>query len=109
MGVLSRQLLAWRVPRSSREIVRSAVGLAVVLPAIGLLVLAGVMMADGGASGVLAGLFVAALAIGLLLVALGMTYAPVSIAKLLEDEEDEHESPAEPGTNGHDLDDEGPP
>ena len=100
MGVLSWQLLAALVPRSSREIVRSAVGLAVVAPAVGLLVLAVTLMRSGGASGVLAGFFVGLLAFGLLAVALGMTYAPVSIAKLLEDDEADAREEDPPGANG---------
>jgi hypothetical protein len=88
------------VSRSPRELVRTAVGLAFVAPAIGLLVLAVTLMMDGGASGVFAGLFVALLALVLLAGALGMTYAPVSIAKLLEDDE-EPASEAGVGTNGN--------
>lgn len=101
MGVISCQPVGADVPRSPRQLVRTAVGLAVVAPAIGLLVLAFTMMQDGGASGVFAGLFVAALAFGLLAVALGMTYAPVSIAKLLGNDEEQSSEPADDRTNGH--------
>lgn len=110
VGLLTPGALPVRVPRSSREIVRTAVGLAVVAPAIGLLVLAVMLMRDGGASGVFAGLFVGLLAVGLLAVSLMMTYAPVSIANLLDDEDEtsEDETDGAPGVNGGPADDDGP-
>lgn len=85
--------------RSSRDVVRSAVGLAVVAPAAGLGVLAVMLVLDGGTSGVLAGLFVGLIALALLVGALMMTHAPVTIANLLEGSKDEGES-SSGGRNG---------
>lgn len=97
MGVLTLEHLAPAVTGSARQWVRRAVGLAVVAPAVGLIVLAVMLFRSGGASGVGAGLFVALLGLGLLAGALMMTHAPVTIANLLEDDEEEAD---QPGTNG---------
>lgn len=102
VALLTADVLAQRVAPSSRKIVRTAVGLAVVAPALGLLVLAVIFARDGGARGALAGLVVGLLALGLLGVALMMTYAPVTIAKLLRRSQEEEATPDEapPGPNG---------
>lgn len=81
-----------------RRLVRSAVGLAAVAPAVGLIVLAIVLLVSGGFGGILAGIVVAGLAVALLAVALMMTHAPVSIAKLLRrTDEAREERLSEPG------------
>jgi len=97
VGLLTLVPLRSGVPRSSREIVRTAVGLAALAPAGGLFVLAVILMRDGGA-GVFAGLFVGLLAVGLLAVAFMMTYAPVTIGNLLGDDGDDE--PPQPDTDG---------
>ncbi len=86
---------------------RSAVGLAAVAPAVGLIVLAVALVTSGGASGVLAGLVVAGIAVLLLGAALLMTHAPVTISNLLQrtdETRDARGEPVEGATNGH-----GPP
>lgn len=88
--------------RSPREIVRSAVGLAAIAPALGLLVLAAALVLDGGFSGLLAGIVVAGLALVLIGFAFVMTYAPVTIKKLLDRTEKARKERGETGgTNGH--------
>lgn len=90
---------------SPRQIVRSAVGLAAVAPAIGLIVLAVALVMSGGFSGVLAGVVVAGIAALLLAAALLMTHAPVTISNLLQRTDEERDKRGEPvRTNGH-----GPP
>lgn len=86
---------------SPRQLVRSAVGLAVVAPALALIGLAIALMVSGGASGFLAGLVVVALAVVVLGAALVMTHAPVSIANLLERTDEARRERGQPGANGH--------
>lgn len=84
------------VARSPREIVKTAVGIAAVVPAIGLLVLAVSLVLSGGLGGFLAGILVGLIALALLAAAFLWTYAPVSIRRFLEDTEAKRQ-----GTNGH--------
>lgn len=86
--------------RTPREWVRTAVGIASVAPALGLLVLAGVLVAKGGLGGLLGGIVVAGVAFLLMAIALGMTHAPVSIAGMLrrtDEERAERDRPRERG------------
>ncbi len=102
------------VAKSPREIVKTAVGIAAVVPAIGLLVLAVSLVVSGGFGGVLAGGLVALIAVALLVAAFLWTYAPVSIRRYLEDTEAKRQASAGEGqqvepvegpdgsqTNGH--------
>lgn len=90
------------MPRSPRRIVRSAVGLAAIAPAVGLLVLAAALMMSGGFSGVLAGAVVTVIAVALLGAALLMTHAPVSIRNLLERTAKKRDDRSlDAGSNGH--------
>jgi len=85
-----------------RQLVRKAVGLAAVAPGLALLVLAVFLFANGGLSGVLAGCLVGALGLVMMAVALMATHAPVSISKLLgDDDADEPREDPQPGPNGH--------
>lgn len=90
------------VAKSPREIVKTAVGIAALVPAIGLLVLAFSLMTSGGVGGVLAGGLVGLIAVGLLVAAFLWTYAPVSIRRYLEDTEAKRRGP-----NGEPADPEG--
>lgn len=99
-GLLPHPRLFPHVAPSSRQLVRNAVGLAVVAPAVALLGLAVSLAVGGGLSGLLAGAVVAFLACLILGAAFVMTHAPVSVSNLLSDEvasEDEQGG----GTNGH--------
>lgn len=87
---------------SSRQLVRSAVGLAALAPAIALVLLAVMMIRSGGFGGLLAGLLVLAIAAFLLFVALMATHAPVSIAWMLKRTDEEREARAGAGDNGGD-------
>lgn len=89
------------MPASPRRIVRSAVGLAAVAPAVGLIILAVALMLDGGFGGFLAGLVVAGIAVALLVAGLVMTYAPVSIARLLGGPPESAGSDEAGGSDGH--------
>lgn len=97
--------------KSPREIVKTAVGIAAVVPAIALGVLSVTMMASGGFGGVLAGGLVALIAIALLVAAFMWTYAPVSIRRYLEDTEAKRQAPPGQanGSEGSGSDDRGPP
>lgn len=89
---------------SARRLVRTSVGIAAVVPALGLLVLAVSMVLSGGFGGVLAGLTVGVIALALLGAAFVMTHAPVSIAAYLRRTEQEDEPEAQQrtdGSNGH--------
>lgn len=86
---------------SPRQLVRNAVGLAAVAPAIGLMVLAIALMAGGGFSGFLAGAVVAGLAVLVLGAALVMTHAPVSIKGLLDRTDEARQERSQGGSNGH--------
>lgn len=83
------------VAKSPRQIVKTAVGIAAVVPAIGLLVLAVSLVLSGGLGGFLAGVLVGVIAVGLLAAAFLWTYAPVSIRRFLKDTEAKRQ-----GTNG---------
>ncbi len=97
------------VALSSRQLVRSLVGLAVVAPAVALLGLAVAMAWGGGASGVFAGVVVAGLALLLLGGAFVMTHAPVSIANLLGDESEADRSEGDPNGQGSLVGEDGEP
>lgn len=79
------------MPLSARLLVRRAVGFAALAPGIALGVLSVLLIARGDFAGVFAGFVVGALAIALSLVALLMTNAPVSIARMLRRTDDERE------------------
>lgn len=88
---------------SSREWVRRAVGLAALAPAAGLLVLAVILAVDGGVAGLLAAVVVASIALLLVGFAFAMTYAPVTIHKLLRRSDKSGESSGR-GSDGQEPD-----
>ncbi len=98
------------VAKSPREVVKTAVGIAAVVPAIGLLVLAVSLALSGGFGGVLAGILVGLIAVALLAAAFLWTYAPVSIRRFLEDTEAKRQGTdgQAPGSDGGEEDGHGP-
>lgn len=99
--------MAGLVAKSPREIVKTAVGIAAVVPAIGLLVLAVSLVLSGGLGGFLAGVLVGLIALGLLATAFLWTYAPVSIRRFLKDTEAKRQGPDGQASGPEDRQDNG--